>query len=300
MQAQHRQLFDPPLPEAKVAAINALGVGVVDKIYVHFGPSGEAPLPSPGQSTGSPVSSFAKVSQRMSQGSATHHDPSHRAKGAAHEGSEPGGSPSSIAASHIGHRTNSAAAPSSEESASASDPGQLDSQSPIAGGRHASQATSKQGRTAQEDCPELGEAGPQSQPATSVETGSAAEKRSASNAELSPAGASQKKVAPVVSYHLLWRGSNAYAQKDAESGAGSKPSHASEAEPANQFSAAVPGQEAAESLPGWTRGLCNLRFGGSEFIQEAAAATPSVALVRDHLSPRPPPPSLLRLQDGHQ
>ena len=47
MQEKHEQLFQPPLPEEKVAAIQRLGIGVVDKVFVTFIPDPDSPPPQP-------------------------------------------------------------------------------------------------------------------------------------------------------------------------------------------------------------------------------------------------------------
>ena len=47
MQAQHETMFHPPLPESTVTAINKLGFGVVDKIFIDFGTCIEAARASP-------------------------------------------------------------------------------------------------------------------------------------------------------------------------------------------------------------------------------------------------------------
>ena len=36
MQERHQQFFRPPLPERKVGAIQRLGMGVVDKLFLTF------------------------------------------------------------------------------------------------------------------------------------------------------------------------------------------------------------------------------------------------------------------------
>ena len=38
VQEGHRRLFDPPLPMPKQAAIERLGMGVVDKLFIRFRP----------------------------------------------------------------------------------------------------------------------------------------------------------------------------------------------------------------------------------------------------------------------
>lgn len=43
LQAQHRHMFQPPLPDKTVQAINGLGFGVVDKVFVDFGSSSDTP-----------------------------------------------------------------------------------------------------------------------------------------------------------------------------------------------------------------------------------------------------------------
>lgn len=45
LQERHRKLFKPPLPEAKAAAIQRLGIGVVDKVFITFQPDPAAPQP---------------------------------------------------------------------------------------------------------------------------------------------------------------------------------------------------------------------------------------------------------------
>ena len=39
LQAQHKHMFTPPLPQTTVQAIDGLGFGIVDKLFVDFGPS---------------------------------------------------------------------------------------------------------------------------------------------------------------------------------------------------------------------------------------------------------------------
>jgi spermine oxidase len=51
LKVQHRQLFSPPLPPAKVAAIERMRIGTVDKLFLDFTPptggSGQAPAAAP-------------------------------------------------------------------------------------------------------------------------------------------------------------------------------------------------------------------------------------------------------------
>lgn len=48
LQAQHKHMFTPPLPQATVQAIDGLGFGIVDKLFVDFGPS-SVTSPDPAQ-----------------------------------------------------------------------------------------------------------------------------------------------------------------------------------------------------------------------------------------------------------
>ena len=59
LKAAHRQLFSPPLPAAKAAAIERLGIGVVDKLLLDFGPpaGGEAAAAAAAPAAAGPASS---------------------------------------------------------------------------------------------------------------------------------------------------------------------------------------------------------------------------------------------------
>ncbi|KAK9860346.1 hypothetical protein WJX84_005539 [Apatococcus fuscideae] len=238
LKANHEQLFEPQLPLHKIAAIQALGVGIVDKIFIHFEPTsdpqdaGSAAGPaSLGQSIRSPVSSFAKVSEHMS---APQEAPAHPDSQPCMTSSK--GSGSSKA------RTRGDAARS----------------------QHATAA-----------------------PAAAAEVGSGRQQEG----EPAAAAASQEQRSspPVVSYHLLWRDSNLYAQDgaaravDTPTSSPQNHTHQERATDSSRSQTEVsndPGGEAknASGIPSWAKGLCNLRFGGSEFVREAATATPSVAL----------------------
>ena len=261
MQVQHHQLYDPPLPAEKVAAINALGVGIVNKLYVHF--SGPAQGSETQQHTGlrleqavrTPVTSFAKVSKHMSSDRA-----------------------SPLKASGGTNRNGEAALPDSKAhdvSISAAPIDQLDTATELP---QADASNSQAGHRNRSTPDTAGQKQPASSPGHAQDAGSG--------------GSSGKPLQPVVSYHLLWRDRNQYANAspchEASNGRNgmdgrnghddvnlSQPTQAK----AEQFSA----ESKAAGLPSWAKGLCNLRFGGSEFIREAAATAPSASLVSGRL-----------------
>ncbi len=256
MQVQHQQLFDPPLPPEKVAAIDALGVGIVDKIYVHFEAAvGSESTQQPGrplaQAVPTPVTSFAKVSKHMS---------SNRAAPSQQREASPKGS-----SSHGRRSQASIPAASIDQVAAAAEPASSQAQ-----GDHQSEGSSNDASPGMAAIDRPASSSDQGSPPTDGQS-------------------SGNRLQPVVSYHLLWRDSNQYAQgtaaRDSQSNQNAHTHSEESAGTSSQAqSTAEPDPSSAQSravgLPSWAKGLCNLRFGGSEFIKEAAAATPSAIRVR--------------------
>ena len=246
---RHQQLFLPPLPAEKIAAIEALGVGIVDKIYVHFEAAegsealkqAEPQLKKLRQAVPTPVTSFRKVSKHMA---------SDRAAPLQAPASASTGSDASL---HDGEASINAA-PIHDDAAELASPHAeaIDGQS---GSGNSSPAKAQSAK-------------PSSSP--------------------DQAKSDVRRLQPVVSYHLLWHNNNQYAQSAASTDTRGERNAANAHEESGACSSN--GQVLADSattpstaagMPSWVKGLCNLRFGGSEFIKEAAVAAPSASLVRE-------------------